>query len=52
MHAAMAKQVIDRNQPFEKPCVIISGGETTVTVKGKGRGGRNAEFLLLSLINI
>ena len=46
MHAAMAKQVIDRNQPFEKPCVIISGGETTVTVKGNGRGGRNAEFLL------
>ncbi|MFN3884474.1 MAG: MOFRL family protein, partial [Rhodocyclaceae bacterium] len=29
-----------------KPCVILSGGETTVTVKGNGRGGRNAEFLL------
>lgn len=46
MHAAMARQVIQRGQPFQKPCVIISGGETTVTVKGNGRGGRNAEFLL------
>ena len=46
MHAAMAKQVALRNQPFAKPCVILSGGETTVTVKGNGRGGRNAEFLL------
>ncbi len=46
MHAAMARQVIQRGQPFQKPCVIISGGETTVTVKGSGRGGRNAEFLL------
>ena len=46
MHAAMVRQVIERDQPFQKPCVIISGGETTVTVKGNGRGGRNAEFLL------
>lgn len=46
MHAAMAKQVAERGQPFQKPCVIISGGETTVTVRGNGRGGRNAEFLL------
>jgi hydroxypyruvate reductase len=46
MHAAIAKQVAERGQPFAKPCVIISGGETTVTVRGKGRGGRNAEFLL------
>jgi hydroxypyruvate reductase len=42
----MAKQVASRGQPFQKPCVIISGGETTVTVRGTGRGGRNAEFLL------
>ena len=34
------------DQPFRKPCVLISGGETTVTVRGTGRGGRNAEFLL------
>lgn len=46
MHAALARQVVTRNQPFQKPCVLISGGETTVTVRGNGRGGRNAEFLL------
>jgi hydroxypyruvate reductase len=46
VHAAIAKQVEQRGQPFSKPCVLISGGETTVTVRGKGRGGRNAEFLL------
>ena len=46
VHAALAKQVARRGQPFKKPCVIISGGETTVTVRGHGRGGRNAEFLL------
>ena len=46
MHAALAKQVMRHGQPFAKPCVLISGGETTVTVRGKGRGGRNAEFLL------
>jgi glycerate 2-kinase len=46
MHAAMARQVATRGQPFARPCVILSGGETTVTVRGKGRGGRNTEFLL------
>jgi glycerate 2-kinase len=46
VHAAIAKQVAKHGQPFNKPCVLISGGETTVTVRGKGRGGRNAEFLL------
>lgn len=46
MHAALAKQVALRNQPFTRPCVLLSGGETTVTVRGNGRGGRNAEFLL------
>jgi glycerate 2-kinase len=46
MHAALARQVASRGQPFARPCVLISGGETTVTVRGKGRGGRNAEFLL------
>lgn len=46
MHAAIARQVAGRGQPFAAPCVIISGGETTVTVRGAGRGGRNAEFLL------
>jgi len=46
VHAALARQVALRNQPFARPCVILSGGETTVTVRGNGRGGRNAEFLL------
>ncbi|SOY53154.1 HYDROXYPYRUVATE REDUCTASE OXIDOREDUCTASE PROTEIN; tartrate degradation [Cupriavidus taiwanensis] len=46
VHAAIARQVAQRGQPFSGPCVILSGGETTVTVRGKGRGGRNAEFLL------
>ena len=49
-HAAIAKQIAQHDQPFKKPCVLISGGETTVTVRGTGRGGRNAEFLL-SLAN-
>ncbi|MBC7513615.1 MAG: glycerate kinase [Herminiimonas sp.] len=46
VHAAMARQVALHGQPFKRPCVILSGGETTVTVRGRGRGGRNAEFLL------
>ncbi|HWJ19780.1 MAG TPA: MOFRL family protein, partial [Geobacterales bacterium] len=44
--AAIARQVANRGQPCETPCALISGGETTVTVRGNGRGGRNAEFLL------
>ena len=46
MHAAMAQQVRMRGQPLEPPCVLLSGGETTVTVRGNGRGGRNCEFAL------
>lgn len=52
MHAAMALQVAGKGQPFAKPCVILSGGETTVTVRGNGRGGRNAEFLLSLAISL
>jgi hydroxypyruvate reductase len=44
--AGIALQVAKRGQPFAAPCVLLSGGETTVTVRGKGRGGRNVEFLL------
>ena len=44
--AGMALQVAGRGQPFSPPCVLLSGGETTVTVRGSGRGGRNVEFLL------
>ena len=47
VHAALARAVARRGAPFAKPCVILSGGETTVTVKSKGgRGGRASEFLL------
>ena len=44
--AAIARQAAKRGQPAAAPCVLISGGETTVTLRGGGRGGRNAEFLL------
>jgi hydroxypyruvate reductase len=44
--AAIALQVAERDQPVPAPCVLLSGGETTVTVRGGGRGGRNVEFLL------
>jgi hydroxypyruvate reductase len=44
--AGMALQVAARDQPFGAPCVLLSGGETTVTVRGSGKGGRNVEFLL------
>jgi glycerate 2-kinase len=46
VHAGIAMQAAGYGQPAAPPCAIISGGETTVTVRGKGRGGRNAEFLL------
>jgi glycerate 2-kinase len=46
MLAGIARQVAMRSQPFEPPCVLLSGGETTVTVRGTGRGGRNVECLL------
>ncbi len=48
--AGITRQILDHDEPVQKPCVILSGGETTVTVSsagaGAGRGGRNAEFLL------
>ncbi len=46
MHGAMAREVALRGRPFARPVVMLSGGETTVTLRGKGRGGRNSEFLL------
>ena len=45
-HAALALRVAADSQNYRKPCVLLSGGETTVTVRGKGRGGRNVEYLL------
>lgn len=50
VHAAIAREVATRNRPFERPVVILSGGETTVTLRAKGRGGRNSEFLLATAL--
>ena len=44
--AGIARQVVVHQQPITRPCVLLSGGETTVTLRGHGRGGRNSEFLL------
>jgi hydroxypyruvate reductase len=44
--AGIARHVAAHGEPFAPTCVLISGGETTVTVHGNGRGGRNVEFLL------
>ncbi|MCA3562299.1 MAG: glycerate kinase [Aestuariivirga sp.] len=46
VHAAIALEIAGRDAPAKKPCLLLSGGETGVTVRGKGRGGRNVEFLL------
>ncbi len=58
VHAALAAAVVRRNQPFQKPCVILSGGETTVTLgpavpgEPRGRGGRASEFLLSCALSL
>ncbi|MBZ9998068.1 glycerate kinase [Mesorhizobium sp. BH1-1-4] len=52
VHAAIAREVATRNRPFSKPVLILSGGETTVTLRAKGKGGRNSEFLLAFAISI
>jgi hydroxypyruvate reductase len=46
VHAAIAREVAARGRPFARPVVILSGGETTVTLRARGKGGRNTEFLL------
>lgn len=46
VHAGMARQVVMHQQPVAAPCVLLSGGETTVTIRGSGRGGRNGEVAL------
>ncbi len=50
--AAIAQQVRRHGQPQAAPCVLLSGGETTVTLRGKGRGGRNSEFMLALAIRL
>jgi glycerate 2-kinase len=48
--AGIAASVTSHGHPMPAPCVLLSGGETTVTVRGKGRGGRNVEFLLATAV--
>ena len=50
--AGIARQAAVHGQPAPPPCALISGGETTVTVKGTGRGGRNVEFLLSMAVEL
>jgi len=45
-HAAVAREIIATGTPIRRPACVLSGGETTVTVRGKGLGGRNQEFAL------
>jgi len=51
-HAAIAKELVAANQPLKRPACVISGGETTVTIRGTGLGGRNQEFALAAAIAI
>lgn len=50
--ASIAREVASRDRPFTKPVLLLSGGETTVTVRSKGKGGRNTEFLLAFAVGI
>jgi hydroxypyruvate reductase len=52
MHAAIARQIRVLGQPLRAPACVISGGETTVTLRGKGKGGRNQEFALAAAPDI
>ena len=50
--AAIAKEIAQSNRPMARPACVIAGGETTVTVRGAGKGGRNQEFALAAAIEI
>ena len=52
MHAAIAKEILKSGRPVRPPCCVISGGETTVTIRGDGLGGRNQEFALAAAIDL
>jgi glycerate 2-kinase len=52
MHAAIARQIRTLSQPLRAPACVISGGETTVTIRGQGKGGRNQEFALAAAIDL
>ena len=52
VHAAVAREMALWNRPFSRPALLLSGGETTVTQRGRGKGGRNSEFLLSFAIGV
>lgn len=52
VHTAMAKEILQTGRPMAPPACIISGGETTVTIRGKGLGGRNQEFCLAAALEL
>ncbi len=52
MHAAIAKEIVQYGRPVPRPACVISGGETTVTLRGNGSGGRNQEFVLAAALDI
>ena len=52
VHGAIARQIVQRGQPWPAPCVLLSGGETTVTIRGTGAGGPNSEFLLSLMLSL
>lgn len=52
VHGAIAQEILQTGNPVPRPACVISGGETTVTVRGKGLGGRNQEFVLAAAIDI
>ena len=51
-HAVLIKKIAQSNEPLRRPACLISGGETTVTIRGDGLGGRNQEFALAAAIEI
>ena len=52
MHASIALEILEAERPLAKPACVISGGETTVTIRGAGLGGRNQEFALAAALEI
>ncbi|MEX2261732.1 MAG: glycerate kinase [Bryobacteraceae bacterium] len=52
MHAAIAREIVNSGQPLKPPACLISGGETTVTLRGQGLGGRNQEFVLAAAMDL
>jgi hydroxypyruvate reductase len=51
-HCAIAREILSTGNPLQKPACIISGGETTITIKGRGLGGRNQDFVLTGAFEI